>query len=56
MRSYAMTVSETISESHAVLHAISSLASSNAEIARTEGDFIVRVVLLKCTRLLHCTE
>jgi hypothetical protein len=36
--------------------AISGLAFSNAKIASVEVAFVVRVVLLRRTRILHYTE
>lgn len=55
-RSYAMTDWETISDSHSVLHAISSLGFSNAKIAWVGLDYDARIVLLSCTKKLRCTE
>ena len=52
-----MMDSGTISNSQGVLPAISGLGFINARIAPGGGvDCVVRVVLLTCTRKLHCTE
>jgi hypothetical protein len=55
-RFYAMTDSETISDSRVVMSVISGLAFSNVKIVWVEVDFVVRLVLLRRTGILHCTE
>jgi hypothetical protein len=51
-----MCLETTISASRAVVRAISKLAFSNAKIAWVEVDFVFRLVLLRCTKILRCTE
>jgi hypothetical protein len=51
-----MTGWETISDTPSVVHAISSQAFSNAEIVLGGLDYDVRVVLLRGTKILRCTE
>jgi hypothetical protein len=51
-----MTDSETIWETHSVVHAIPNPAFSNAKIAQAGVDFDVRLVLLRNTNILRCTE
>ena len=51
-----MTDLEIISDSGSVLPAISGLVFLNAKIAWVEVDFVVKIVLLSCTRIFHYTE
>ena len=55
-RSYATTVWATILNNRFVLLAISSQGFSNAKIAMEGVDYDVRIVLLKRTKIILCTE
>ena len=54
-RYYAMTDLQIISDTRNVMLAIVSPGFSNAKIAQVEVASAVSFVLLRCTRIFHCT-